>query len=130
MTKEDGDIYRAGLKMAVGDVAPGATVKVSAPLYMGPQEQDGLKAAAPGLDLVVDYWHVALHVAAPMFWLLQWFHGFVSNWGWAIVLLTVLIKGVFYPLNAAAGRSMGKMKLVGAESSKRFRRSTPMTASS
>ena len=52
-------------------------------------------------------------VAAPMFWLLKWVHSFVSNWGWAIILLTILIKAVFYPLNAAAGRSMGKMKLVG-----------------
>ena len=112
MTKEDGDIYRAGLKMAVGDIAPGATAKISAPLYMGPQEQDSLKTAAPGLELVVDY-GMFNFVAAPMFWLLKWFHSFVSNWGWAIILLTILIKAVFYPLNAAAGRSMGKMKLVG-----------------
>ena len=52
-------------------------------------------------------------IAAPMFWLLRWFHSMVANWGWAIVLLTIPIKAVFYPLNAAAGRSMGKMKLVG-----------------
>jgi YidC/Oxa1 family membrane protein insertase len=71
-----------------------------------------LKTAAPGLELVVDY-GMFNFVAAPMFWLLKWFHSFVSNWGWAIILLTILIKAVFYPLNAAAGRSMGKMKLVG-----------------
>lgn len=111
-TKEDGDIYRAGLKTAVGEIAPGASARVSVPLYMGPQEQDSLKAAATGLELVVDY-GMFNFVAAPMFWLLKWFHSFVGNWGWAIILLTILIKGVFYPLNAAAGRSMGKMKLVG-----------------
>ncbi len=111
-TKEDGDMYRAGLKTAVGEIPPGATGKISVPIYMGPQEQDRLKAAAAGLDLVVDY-GMFTFIAAPMFWLLRWFHSMVANWGWAIVLLTILIKGVFYPLNAAAGRSMGKMKLVG-----------------
>ncbi len=111
-TKEEGDIYRAGLKTAVGDIAPGATAKIDVPLYVGPQEQDRLKAAAPGLEIVVDY-GIFSFIAAPMFMLLKWFHGLVGNWGWAIILLTILIKGVFYPLNAAAGRSMGKMKLVG-----------------
>ena len=111
-TKEEGELYRAGLKTPVGDIAAGASGKVSVPIYMGPQEQDRLKAAATGLDLVVDY-GMFTFIAAPMFWLLRWFHSMVANWGWAIVLLTILIKGVFYPLNAAAGRSMGKMKLVG-----------------
>jgi YidC/Oxa1 family membrane protein insertase len=111
-TKEEGDIYRAGLKTAVGEIAPGATGKVSVPIFMGPQEQDKLKEAAPGLDIVVDY-GIFSFLAAPMFWLLKWFHGLVGNWGWAIILLTILIKAVFYPLNAKAGRSMGKMKLVG-----------------
>jgi YidC/Oxa1 family membrane protein insertase len=112
MTKEEGDIYRAGLKTAVGSIAPGATTKVNMPLFMGPQEQDKLASAAPGLEIVVDY-GIFSFLAAPMFWLLKWFHGLVGNWGWAIILLTILIKAVFYPLNAKAGRSMGKMKLVG-----------------
>jgi len=112
MTKEEGDIYRAGLKTPVGSIAAGTTAKIDVPIYLGPQEQDKLKAAAPGLEIVVDY-GIFSFLAAPMFALLQWFHGLVGNWGWAIILLTILIKGVFYPLNATAGRSMGKMKLVG-----------------
>ncbi len=112
MTKAAGDAYLAGLKIPVGDIAPGATAKVTVPLYLGPQEQDRLKAAAPGLDHAVDYGMFSA-IAEPMFWLLKWFHSHVGNWGWAIVLLTILIKAVFYPLNATAGRSMGKMKLVG-----------------
>ena len=112
MSKADGDAYTAGLKTPVGEIAPGATAKVTMPLFLGPQEQDLLKAAAPGLDHVVDY-GIFTFLAAPMFWLLKWFHGIVGNWGWAIVLLTILIKAAFYPLNAKAGRSMGKMKLVG-----------------
>ena len=111
-TKEEGDIYRAGLKTPMGPIAAGTTAKIDVPIYLGPQEQDKLTAAAPHLEIVVDY-GIFSFLAAPMFSLLQWFHGLVGNWGWAIILLTVLIKVVFYPLNAAAGRSMGKMKLVG-----------------
>ena len=112
MTKATGDAYLAGLKIPAGEIAPGATATVTVPLYMGPEEQDRLKAAAPGLEHVVDYGMFSV-IAEPMFWMLKWFHNLVGNWGWAIILLTILIKGVFYPLNATAGRSMGKMKLVG-----------------
>jgi YidC/Oxa1 family membrane protein insertase len=112
VSKIDDKKFAVGSKIPMNAIAPGASGKISAPLFVGPQEQDKLKAAAPGLDFVVDYgiFHV---IAAPMFWLLNKFHSFVGNWGWAIVLLTIAIKGVFYPLNEAAGRSMGKMKLVG-----------------
>jgi YidC/Oxa1 family membrane protein insertase len=103
--------YAVGTKLPMAAIAPNASGKISAPLYVGPQEQDRLEAAAPGLNLVVDYgiFHV---IAAPMFWLLKKIHSFVGNWGWAIVLLTIAIKALFYPLNEAAGRSMGKMKLI------------------
>ena len=110
VSKENGDIYRAGVKLPVGEIAPGATASVTVALLVGPQEQSVMKLA-PGLEYVVDY-GIFHFIAAPMFWLLDWFHGLVANWGWAIVLLTVLIKLVFFPLNAAAARSMGKMKLV------------------
>ena len=81
------------------------------PLYVGPQEQDTLKTLAKGLDLVVDY-GIFTVIAAPLFWLLKWLHGLVHNWGWAIVLLTIIIKSVFYPLNHASARSMAKMKVI------------------
>ena len=105
------ELYRAGVKVLGPAVAPGATGRVSAPLYLGPQEQETLAHTATGLDLVVDYgiFHV---IAAPLFWLLSWLYKLVGNWGWAIILLTILIKGVFYPLNAASARSMAKLKLV------------------
>ena len=51
-------------------------------------------------------------IAAPLFWLLKWLHGLVHNWGWAIVLLTIIIKSAFYPLNHASARSMAKMKVI------------------
>lgn len=103
--------YRAGVKTSVPAIAPGATGSVSMPLYIGPQEQDALRELAPGLDLVVDYGFLHI-IAAPLFWVLKFFHGLTGNWGWAIVLLTVLIKAVFFPLSAASYRSMAKMKQV------------------
>ena len=51
-------------------------------------------------------------LAAPLFVFLKWLHGLIGNWGWAIVVMTIMIKAAFYPLNAAAARSMGKMKII------------------
>src|SRR5438045_7387979 len=95
----------------VGTIAPGATAEVRMPLYVGPQEQDTLAKLAKGLDLVVDY-GIFTVIAAPLFWLLKWLHGLVHNWGWAIILLTIIIKSLFYPLNHASARSMAKMKVI------------------
>lgn len=105
------NLYTAGLKTPMGVVAPGATQTVTVPLYIGPQETDTLKEVAPGLELVVDYGWLYI-LAAPLFWLLKFLYGLVGNWGWAIIFLTVLIKLVFYPLNAKAGRSMAQMKVL------------------
>jgi len=92
-------------------VAAGASTAVKVPLYVGPQEQRRLQAAAPGLDLVVDYGWLAI-IAWPLFWLLEKFYALSGNWGIAIILLTVLIKIVFFPLSAASYKSMAKMKLI------------------
>jgi YidC/Oxa1 family membrane protein insertase len=105
------DVYAAGVIVPVAQVAPGTSGKVAVPLYAGPQEQDKLAAVAPGFDLVVDYGWLTV-IAAPLFWVLQWVHGFVGNWGWAIILLTVLIKGAFFPLSAASYKSMAKMRVL------------------
>jgi YidC/Oxa1 family membrane protein insertase len=93
------------------NLAPGASAKVDVPLYAGPQEKRRLEAAASGLDLVVDYGWLAI-IAWPLFWLLEKLHALTGNWGVAIILLTVLIKLVFFPLSATSYRSMAKMKLV------------------
>jgi YidC/Oxa1 family membrane protein insertase len=109
--KIDDSRYTASVVVPVGQVAPGSTAVVEVPLYVGPQETDKLEKVAPGLNLVVDYGWLYI-IAAPLFWLLKWIHGFVGNWGWAIVILTILIKLAFYPLNAKAGRSMAQMKVL------------------
>jgi YidC/Oxa1 family membrane protein insertase len=102
-------LYSAGLIVPVGAIAAGASAALNVPLYMGPQEQENLKTLAPGLDLVVDYgW---LHILAyPMFVVLSWIHNIVGNWGWTIIIFTILIKLVFFPLNQKAGKSMAHMK--------------------
>jgi len=111
VTEKRSDGTYAGRVMIPENVAPGASVRVSAPLYAGPQEKRRLEAAAPGLDLVVDYGWLTI-IAWPLFWLLEKFYALSGNWGVAIILLTVSIKLVFFPLSAASYRSMAKMKLV------------------
>jgi YidC/Oxa1 family membrane protein insertase len=80
-------------------------------LYTGPQEQERLKALAPGLELTVDYGWLRV-LAVPLFWVLNHIHELVRNWGVAIILLTVLIKLAFYPLSAASYKSMARMKVL------------------
>jgi YidC/Oxa1 family membrane protein insertase len=110
-TKLDNGLYTAGVRYSEGTIAPGQTGVVKARLYVGPQDQEALAKLAKGLDLVVDYGIFTI-IAAPLFWLLKWLHSLIGNWGFAIIVMTILIKGVFFPLNARAARSMAKMKLV------------------
>jgi YidC/Oxa1 family membrane protein insertase len=107
--KFDTGLYRVGVKEPLGTIAPGQTQTVSARLFAGPQEEKMLEGIAPGLELVKDYGYVTI-IAKPLFWLLSKIHSFVGNWGWSIVLLTLLIKAVFFPLSAASYRSMARMK--------------------
>jgi YidC/Oxa1 family membrane protein insertase len=105
------DFYSVGVKVPLGPIAPGATARVTVPLYAGPQDQDHLKAVAPGLEHVVNYGLFKV-ISEPLFWVLKFFHGLMGNWGLAIIVLTVVIKLIFFPLSAASYRSMAKMKLV------------------
>ncbi|MBB3255992.1 YidC/Oxa1 family membrane protein insertase [Paraburkholderia bannensis] len=107
--KFDNALYRVGVKQPLGTIAPGATDNVQARLFAGPEEERMLEGIAPGLELVKDYGWVTI-IAKPLFWLLEKIHGYVGNWGWAIVLLTLLIKAVFFPLSAASYKSMARMK--------------------
>ena len=108
---EGGNVFQTGVIVPVAEIAPGAKGESGVSLYAGPQEQTALKQVAPGLDLVVDYGWLTV-VAAPIFWALEAIHKLVGNWGWAIVVLTIGIKAVFYPLSAASYKSLAKMKLL------------------
>jgi YidC/Oxa1 family membrane protein insertase len=110
MEKRQDGTY-AGRVLVPAAVPAGASARLTVPLYAGPQEKRRLEAAAPGLDLVVDYGWLAI-IAWPLFWLLEKLHGLTGNWGAAIILLTVLIKLMFFPLSAASYKSMAKMKLI------------------
>lgn len=105
-------IYSVGTVSAVGSIEPDAVAQYKAVLYTGPQDQRVLEKLSTGLDLVVDYGWLTV-VAQPIYWLLENIHSFVGNWGWSIILLTVLIKAIFFPLSAASYKSMAKMRKVG-----------------
>jgi YidC/Oxa1 family membrane protein insertase len=105
------NLYSISTVMPLAPVAPGATATSKATLWVGPQDQRTLEAIAPGLDLVVDYGWLTF-IAKPLYWLLEFLHRLVGNWGWAIILLTVIVKGAFYPLSAASYKSMARMKEV------------------
>ena len=109
--KLDQNLYSAGVIVPFPAVTPGASANLGVQLYAGPQEQDKLKQIAPGLNLVVDYGWLAV-IAQPIFWVMELIHRVVGNWGWSIILLTVLIKAAFFPLSAASYKSMAKMRVV------------------
>ncbi|MCP4000815.1 MAG: membrane protein insertase YidC [Gammaproteobacteria bacterium] len=90
-------------------IAPGETRTISSTIFIGPKLQSQLNEVAPGLALTVDYGLLAI-VAQPLFKLLEFVHNIIGNWGWSIILVTFLIKAVFYKLTEASGRSMAKMR--------------------
>ena len=92
-------------------VAPGTQGETFTSLYLGPKDQDRLAEISENLDLTIDYGWL-WWVAQPLFWLLQMMFAIAGNWGWAIVLLTILVKLAFFPLSAASYRSMANMRRV------------------
>ena len=92
-------------------VAPGARGEIHSRFYAGPKATDRLEEIAPYLDLTVDYGWL-WWVAKPIHWVLKYLHGFIENWGWSIVALTVLIKALLFPLSHKAYISMGHMRKV------------------
>jgi YidC/Oxa1 family membrane protein insertase len=105
------NLYSVGTISTLPEIAPGQSHTAQARLFVGPQDEKLLERLAPGLELVKDYGWLTI-LAKPLYWLLEKIHGYVANWGWAIVLLVVLIKAAFYWLNASAYRSMAKMKAI------------------
>lgn len=109
--KIDNNLYRIGMQIPLGALTPGVAMVEKARLFVGPQEESLLETIAPGFALLKDYGYLTI-LAKPIFWLLENIHTYVNNWGWAIILLTVLIKLVFFPLSAASYKSMARMKEV------------------
>lgn len=111
-TKLDKNLYAVGSIMKLDAIDANSEATTSAVLYVGPQDQNRLAAIAEGLDLVVDYGWLTM-LAKPIYSILNGIHNYVGNWGWSIVLLTVLVKLVLYPISAAGYKSMARMKEVG-----------------
>ena len=110
-------LYAAGVIVPAGSIAPRASGQVDMRLYAGPQEQEKLATLAPGLQLAVDYGWLTV-IAAPLFWVLSAIQKWVNNWGVAIIILTIIIKLIFYPLSAASYKSMAKMRVLGPKMQK------------
>jgi YidC/Oxa1 family membrane protein insertase len=92
-------------------IPAGGTSRIEEKLFIGPKLQEQLAATGPRLDLTADYGLLTV-LAHPLFVTLKWVHGLVGNWGWSIILVTALIKLLFYPLSQASGRSMAKMRAI------------------
>ena len=102
-------LYVLGMSSSEQTIQAGAKGEFNTRLYVGPKRQDHLAAVAPNLELTVDY-GLLTFIAKPIFWLMKAIHGVVQNWGWSIILLTVIIKLAFYKLSEASYRSMANMR--------------------
>ncbi len=107
--KIDNNLYRVGFTTPIIKLNSSNQVQQNIQLFIGPQQERMLEKTATGLDLVKDYGWVTIF-AKPLFWLLENIFKYVGNWGWSIILLTLLLKTIFFPLTAASQRSMAKMK--------------------
>jgi YidC/Oxa1 family membrane protein insertase len=95
----------------VTDVNAGTPLNATFKLFVGPKLQAQLQSVGSELERTVDY-GITTPLAQPLFYVLNWVHGWVGNWGFAIILVTILIKAVFYKLTAMSGRSMAKMRKI------------------
>ena len=109
--KKNEDLYLLGFISPSVAVGAGSRAEVSADFYAGPKDIDRLEAIADYLDLTIDF-GILWWVAKPLFYFLNWINSFVGNWGWSIIILTIVIKAAFFRLSAASYRSMAKMRKV------------------
>ena len=103
------NLYTLGFTSGVLTVAQGSRGQLGGSFYAGPKNQTTLAEISKGLDLTVDYGFLWF-IAQPLFSALTWIHSLVNNWGFAIILLTVCVKTLLYPLSAASFKSMAKMR--------------------
>ena len=107
----DNNLYTLGAVGPKITVPPHSALAQSARLYTGPESTKQLEGVAPNLDLTIDY-GIFWIISSILFWFLHKIHSLTGNWGWSIVLLTLLVRLVFYKLSVISYRSMGKMRLL------------------
>ena len=105
----NGNRYWIGMMSTEKTIKPNEELETNLTLYVGPKIQKDMEVLAPGLELSVDFGWLTF-ISKPLFWLLDKIHTFVGNWGWSIILLTLLIKLVFYKLSETSYKSMARMK--------------------
>jgi YidC/Oxa1 family membrane protein insertase len=110
--KVAGNQYLATATGPMVDVPAGAKVQFHEQLFVGPKLQSQLGAIGRNLERTVDFGNLTI-LAQPLFTGLAYVHKVLGNWGWSIIVVTALIKLLFYPLSQASGRSMAKMRAVG-----------------
>lgn len=100
-----------GIMGAPVTIADNSTHEFKTQMWIGPKSQDQMETVAPNLDLTVDYgwlWFLSI----PLFKILEFIHSFVGNWGFSIILLTIIVRSVLFPLTKAQYTSMAKMRLL------------------
>jgi YidC/Oxa1 family membrane protein insertase len=110
-TATNDGISSIGFKGAPFVVQPGAQQQVGSILWVGPEIQDQMAAIAPHLDLTVDYGWLWF-ISQPLFKLLKFIHSFIGNWGFSIIIITFIVRGIMYPLTRAQYTSMAKMRML------------------
>ncbi|WP_448212320.1 membrane protein insertase YidC [Colwellia sp. MEBiC06753] len=98
-----------GFKAPAINIDPNTTATTSAVFYVGPKDQDNLEKIADGLELTVDFGFLFM-ISQPLHWLLMLIQSVVGNWGIAIIIITILVKGGMYPLTKAQYTSMARMR--------------------
>jgi len=101
--------YFGGFTSSAFTVEPGQSGSHTVQYYAGPKDQYALGEISPNLELTIDYGFLWF-LAAPMYWVLRQIESFVRNWGFSIILLTVLVKAAFYKLSETQYRSMANMR--------------------
>ena len=107
----DDSHYLVGFHGPEVQIAPGANATLGSRVYVGPKRHEIIEKVAPGLELSVDY-GALWFIAKPLFLTLRFIHDMTGNWGFAIILVTLLLKLLFFPLSAAGYRSMANMRRV------------------
>ncbi len=107
----EGDHSVLGFRGPLKTVPAGTTGQFSEKLFVGPKLQEQLKTVGPRLELTADYGKLTI-LADPLFHLLSWVYKVVGNWGWSIIIVTILLKLLFYKLTETSGRSMAKMRTI------------------
>ncbi len=102
-------VYDFGIKSSAVTLKNGQETTFNIVGYIGPKIKKDLKKISPTLDKSIDYgW--AFMISEVLFNVLNWFHGILGNWGWATIVVTILIKLLFFPLAAKSFKSMAKMR--------------------